>query len=280
MAHKKRLTMPVSWPLPRKTNKWVAAPSAGPHGKDKCLPLLLVVRDTLKIAESYQEARRILNAGKVLVDKRPRKSPNFPVGLMDIIEIPDAGKAYTVFMNEYGLFIRDGDPSKAGHKLCRVMGKSLVRAGKLQLNLHDGKNILLDAKSPKIMADDSVLVSLSDMKITKHIPLQKGSRVLVTAGKNRGSEGTVHEIIERKSMLERSKAVIDTDSGQRIETLKSHVMAQDGVPKPEARQGKPHDKTPEKEENPQESAEKEAEKSAEEKPKPAKKKKASRGEGE
>ena len=63
--HLKRLAMPRSWPLPRKTTIWVTRPLPGAHGLERCMPLTIVIRDVLGYARSAREVRRILNEGPV-----------------------------------------------------------------------------------------------------------------------------------------------------------------------------------------------------------------------
>ena len=39
-SHLKRLAIPRSWPLPRKTTVWVTRPRAGAHSLERCICLL------------------------------------------------------------------------------------------------------------------------------------------------------------------------------------------------------------------------------------------------
>ena len=50
--HLKRLAMPRSWPLPRKTSIWVTRAAPGAHALELCMPLNVVVRDILEYANS------------------------------------------------------------------------------------------------------------------------------------------------------------------------------------------------------------------------------------
>ena len=71
--HLKRLAAPANWQLPRKERTFTVRPSPGPHSMDKSLPLLLVVRDTLKYADNAREAKKIIQMGKILIDGVKRK---------------------------------------------------------------------------------------------------------------------------------------------------------------------------------------------------------------
>ena len=50
--HLKRLAMPRSWPLPRKTTVWVTRPTPGAHALELCMPVTLVIRDVLGLAKT------------------------------------------------------------------------------------------------------------------------------------------------------------------------------------------------------------------------------------
>src|SRR5437867_10572448 len=39
---------------------------------------------------------------------------------------------------------------ETGYKLCKITGKKTAVGGKIQLSLHDGRNLLLDAKTASI----------------------------------------------------------------------------------------------------------------------------------
>ncbi|HOV51863.1 MAG TPA: hypothetical protein PKV83_02895, partial [Methanothrix sp.] len=54
--HQKRLTIPVSWPVARKTSVWVPKSSPGPHSAMESIPLLVVIRDMLKLVDDAREA--------------------------------------------------------------------------------------------------------------------------------------------------------------------------------------------------------------------------------
>ena len=49
-SHLKRLAIPRSWPLPRKTTIWVTRPRAGAHSLERCMPLNIVIRDVIGLA--------------------------------------------------------------------------------------------------------------------------------------------------------------------------------------------------------------------------------------
>ena len=53
--HLKRLAMPRSWPLPRKTTVWIARPRPGAHSLERCIALSVVMRDLLEVADALTD---------------------------------------------------------------------------------------------------------------------------------------------------------------------------------------------------------------------------------
>ena len=140
----KRMAAPKWWPIKRKENKFVIS-SRGSHEKDFSLPLLILIRDVLKIAETNREAKRIIKNGDVLVDKRKRKDPKFGLGLFDVIEIPAMKKAWRV-VPKNGLSFVEIPENEANLKICKIVDKKTLKGNKNQLNLNDGRNLLTDKK--------------------------------------------------------------------------------------------------------------------------------------
>ena len=55
----KRLAAPKYWPIKRKAKKFTVASLPAPHPTKDSLPLLIIVRDILKLAETSKEAKYI-----------------------------------------------------------------------------------------------------------------------------------------------------------------------------------------------------------------------------
>lgn len=196
--HLKRLAAPRAMPIPRKIAKFTLKPSPGPHPVDRSLPLGIIVRDILKLCDTGKEAKKIIKSGEILVDGRVRKDIKFPCGLMDVISIPKLKKSYRVLFDQRGkLTLVPIDEKDAGWKLCRVENKTTVKGGKTQLNLHDGRNILIDNDGYK--TGDVIKLSLKDNKITDHYPMEKGILALITGGKHIGEIATIEEITITRS---------------------------------------------------------------------------------
>jgi len=155
----------------------------------------------LKLADSVKEVNRIIKTKEVLVDGKPRIDRKYPVGLFDVINIPKIDKQYRVVPSRTGLKLIEIPKKEANLKLCRIKNKTLIKCGILQLNLHDGKNILLDKKEEKKVYNtgDSLLLELPSQKIVEHIKMEKEATAILTAGQNMGNIAKIKEIIKTRS---------------------------------------------------------------------------------
>lgn len=223
MAHMKRYVMPGFWPVAKKERKWIARPRPGPHPLKLCMTLQVVLRDVLGYVAGSREARKVIRAGKILVDRKERKDHRFPVGLMDTIEIPDTGEAFRLLLDKKGLKLEKIKKDEAGTKLCKIMVKKNLKGGIFQIGLHDGRNILVKEK-PGYSVGDSLLISLPGQKVLKHFSLDRGAEALVIAGTNMGISGKVKQIREREGMLKKSTVELEIEKGRTIETLKDYIL--------------------------------------------------------
>lgn len=189
--HQKRISVPRSWQISKKSNKWITATKPGPHNKDQSVPLAVVLRDMLGIVNNRAEAKRILSEGKVQVDGIVRKDLRFPVGLMDIISIPENNVSYRVFFDNKGRLILKQLDGIENTKLCRINDKTYVKGGNIQLNLNDGSNI---PGSNDYKTRDSVVLLLPEREIVKHIAYKEGSLAMIVGGGHTGELGTISAI--------------------------------------------------------------------------------------
>ena len=189
MARLKRLASPRWWPIERKTKKFTVPPR-GSHKKSLSLPLLILIRDVFKLAETGKEARTIIKKGEVLVDCRKIKDPKFGVGAFDLVEIPSIKKSWRAIPRDGVSFIEIPENEKK-LKICKIIDKKTLRGNKNQLNLNDGRNILTNEK---YSTQDSLLIELPEQKIVEHIKFEKGSIAMVLGGKNTGKISKIKEI--------------------------------------------------------------------------------------
>ena len=188
----KRITAPRSWPVARKTNYWIQGPAPGPHAVQGCMPLSVVLRDILKVCDTAKEARAILDDRQVLVDGKVITSVKHGVGLMDVVSLPKVNLHYRMVIDRRGkLTLVKLPEGKEAWKLCRIENKTTVPGGKTQLNLHDGRNIIVAKDSYK--TGDVLKIEVPSQKILDSYKLSKGSIAMIIAGSNVGALETIEE---------------------------------------------------------------------------------------
>lgn len=230
--HLKRKPAPKFWPIHRKEAVFTVKPRPGPHPFSRCIPLVLIVRDILGAAKTRREAKKIISQGKIWVDGKVQKEERFPVGLMDVVSIPEMEKTYRVLPSPKGLTLFTiGKKEEASFKLCRIENKTTVKGGHIQLNLHDGRNVLIrvkDANHPEedvFKTLDTLKIGLSDQEIVGHFKLAEGAPAIIIDGKNIGKFGKIVNIEKRPDQKRRKNLVtIEDDDGNQFQTTLDYVF--------------------------------------------------------
>ncbi len=215
--HQKRVTVPVSWPIARKTKKWVAKTSPGPHSSEESMPLVTVIRDLLKLTDNAREAKRVLYEGKVLVDGRVQKDYKLPVGIFDVISVPLKNQQFRIMKDVRGMFYPSPIETADAKKLVRIENKTILKGNKLQLNLSDGSNRLAEGD---FKAGDSLLLSIPEMRIEEKVEFKVGNLAMVVGGKHTGQTGKIKEIITVKSS-QPNRVIIS--GNEEFETIEDYV---------------------------------------------------------
>ncbi len=217
-GYQKRVSAPRSWPIERKTHKFVAKPIPGPHSKEYSLPLIVILRDILKIGEQAKEIKRILHEGKVLVNGVVRKDHRFPVGIFDVISIPATDQHYRILIDNKGKLCLKLTQDK-NLKLCKIKNKTILKKGAVQLNLNDGWNLI---GTNEYKTGDSVVLSLPDRKIVKHLPRKQGSLAMIVGGAHSGEVARIKEVKIIRSSRPNLVKLTALD-GREFETIEEHV---------------------------------------------------------
>ena len=212
--HLKRLTIPKSWSIKKRGIVFIAKPNPGAHPIKLGLPLGVVIRDILCIAKNSKEVKKILHDGEVLIDGIRRKEFKLPIGIMDVMEFKKSNEHFRIVLNKSKLSLIPIDKKEGGFKPCRITGKNKVK-GKIQLNLYDGKSILIEKDEYKV--GDTIVIGLPKQEIKEHIKLEKGCVICLIGGKHMGDIGKIEDIIS-------NKITYKGKSGEVIETLKKYVF--------------------------------------------------------
>lgn len=221
-AHVKRIAAPKKYHILRKASVYLMRTLPGAHTKEDSVPLAVLLRDLLKIVSTSLEAKRILNDRKVLIDQKAKTELRLPVGLMDVISIPVLGQNYRIiFGTDARLKMIKIPHENAKFKLCKILNKTTIKNGKIQLNLHDGRNIITEDKT--MNTGDTLKISLPDQKILKHIALEKGVKVMITNGKHIGEIAVLDEFKPQPGSKQ-DRVLLASENGEKFETLKNYVF--------------------------------------------------------
>jgi len=210
-THQKRNAMPKNWPVARKGTKFVVKSNNG-NG----VPILVALRDMLKVAKTRKEVKIALNTKTVLINQKEVLNDKNAVCLHDIITLTPSKKNYKMTLSDKGKFLlSEIDEKEAQEKISKVTSKKTLKGKKVQLNMGDGSNIL---SNTKCNVNDSLIISLKDKKITTCLELKEKANALIVAGKHAGTTGAVTNIDKEKKMVE-----IDAD-GVKINALIKQIM--------------------------------------------------------
>lgn len=195
--HLKRYPAPKYLPIHRKTSIWTVKSAPGPHPLKDSIPLVILVREVLNLGDTAKECKIIISEGNIKVDGKIRKNYKFPVGLMDVVEIPSINKIYRILpVKIKGLIPHPITEEEKTFKLCEIQNKIPIKDGKFQLNLHDGRNIIT-ANSANYKTRDVLKISVPEQEILEHLPMKEEMSILVTAGKHMGANGILKKIDHR-----------------------------------------------------------------------------------
>ena len=224
----KRKPAPSFWPIHKKEFVWAVKPKPGPHPTYRCIPLVLIVRDSLGLGNTSKEAKIIISKGKILVDGKVRREPSFPVGLMDVVSIPETNTSFRVLPSTKGLILHRIPKEEEDFKLCRIEGKNIQKGGRIQLSLHDGRNILLkevESGGSSYRTLDVLKINLPDQEPFELVKSEKGVPALAVGGKNAGKYGRIVEIEARLGLKRRRSLVTLEDSeGDRFQVILDYVF--------------------------------------------------------
>jgi small subunit ribosomal protein S4e len=221
--HLKRHKSPAFWTIPRKAGKWAVRSSPGPHSIQSSIPLNVILRDTLKHASTSKEAKILIKAGKLVVDGKIRVDERFPVGLMDVLHLPDSDENYRVLPDHGGrLKFHPISKEETSFKLCRIIGKTTLQGRITQLNLHDGKNINVDSDADNFSVNDVLKVKIPDLEIQDHIEFREMTQVIIIGGRSQGANGMLIGLGPEPGW--KKTATIRTQDGEDIRTLAGYVF--------------------------------------------------------
>ena len=229
MAHITRFEAPWFLPISKKEYKWTIRVSSGPHKLSESIPLALLLKHYLKIVETTSEAKKIIISGKIMVDGKVRKDYKYPIGLMDIVAIPSIDQYYRVVPdNTRFLTLIKISKEDARYKFVRIINKTTVKHGNIQLNLEDGRNILIPKEKISEMNYPTLTtlkIELPSQNVAKAYELKEGKYAIIIGGRNVGLHGIIKSIQYAKyKKAKYSIVTIEQKNGEIVQTNLQNVM--------------------------------------------------------
>jgi small subunit ribosomal protein S4e len=220
--HLKRQQAPTFWTIHRKANVWSINTSPGPHNFGTSIPVTVLLRDMLGYASTRREASMIAKQGKIKIDGKPRLDEKFPVGLMDVITLPDAGESYRILPAKGGrLTLHQIKGDETGFKLCRIVGKTTLKSNVTQLRLHDGRTLNVKTEAP-YKVNDVLKIKIPSQEIVEHIPFKDQLQTVITGGRSQGETGIIIGFGDEPGW--KKTATVRTAKGEDIRTLTKYVF--------------------------------------------------------
>lgn len=194
MTHMKRNSAPKIWPIPRKGTKFVI------KSGEKELPVLVAMRDMLKLAKNRKEVKKAIHEKNLLVSGIVVKDDKQVMHLFDVLTIAPMKKSYLLGLSEKGKYsFKEVQEKDSKQKVSKIVGKKKLKGKKTQINLFDGRNILEDKTCS---VNDSVVLDLEKKKVVKILPLKEKANAIIIEGKHAGEKGVVAKINPVLKMVE------------------------------------------------------------------------------
>lgn len=219
-GHLKKLAAPKKIKILRKNTKWTVRGNPGAHKLTESVPLTTIIRDYLGYAKTAKEAEKIIKEKKVMVDKKIATEPKRTVGFMDLIDLPLLKEQYRITLDNKGRIIIKKIKKPVNFKLSKIKSKKKLKKGVTQLNFHDNKNILVKNDTYKV--GDVIKIKLPEMKIEKHLKLEKGNLAYITKGRHAGKTGEIIKI--QKGTLQIKPLVTIKKENEEYTTRKNNIF--------------------------------------------------------
>ena len=192
-------------PISRKGTRYIARAKSHVHS---AVPIVVALRDMLKVVHSMREAKLLVHEKLISVNGKQARDVLESLRLFNILGVKES--LYRVNLLSSGRFHLEKTNDKK--RLAKIVNKRLVKNGKIQLELHDGTNILEDKKA-NAKIGDSVELDFEN-KIIKVISIEKGSKVFIISGKNIGLHGKIENVKEDKVKVNLAHKDVELNKNQ------------------------------------------------------------------
>lgn len=232
--HLKRLAAPPVVKIPRKRYRFVPRSIPGRHPYHLSIPLAVIVRDVLGLAETYAEAKKVIRLGKIVVDGETVREPRFGVGLMDVISIPSIEKTYRVLPRfGKGLELLEISSDESNIKPCQVRRKQHVDGGAIQFTLHDGRNLQFPSNSElvsSVKVGDTFLIEVPSHEVKNIFRRVENYYCLITAGSRMGLHGRLVRLESERRYPAKRQGELESSMGKVVTILDYFMPVGDDKP--------------------------------------------------
>jgi small subunit ribosomal protein S4e len=209
--HLKRYYAPSHWMLDKLSGDWAPRPSTGPHKLRECLPLIIMLRNRLKYALTYNEAKMIVMQKLIKVDGKVRTDMAYPAGFMDVIQIEKTNEIFRLLLDVKGRFrLTKIKKEESAFKLCKIKKVFVGDKGTPYAVTHDART--LKFPDPEVKVNDTVKIDIASGSVTDFVKFENGNLAMITGGHSVGRVGVIthrekhpgqYEIIHLKDKLGR-----------------------------------------------------------------------------
>ena len=179
--HQTRQHTSTRIPITRKGTKYIVSSKGN---SENSVPVVLAVRDMLKLARTAKEVHELVKDDLIKLNGRSIKDLREPVQLFGVLNVGD--KHYRLSLLPTNKFFFE-EVKEGNKRLTKIIRKSLVYGGKVQVGLSDGSAVIGKAE---MKINDSIYLDNSQ-KVIQHVPLKSGSNIFVIAGRYSGNSGKV-----------------------------------------------------------------------------------------
>lgn len=190
--HLTRAEITMKVPIMRKGTRYIARPLSHTN---LGVSVLSAVRDMLHLAHTAKEVKEMIKDKAIKINGRVVRDYHEPICLLSLFE---AGKKYKLVILPTGRFSLELTTDTK--RIVKIINKKALNGKVIQLNGHDGTNV---NSKEKVSVGDSVEVDMNN-KLTRVIMMEKGKKVLIESGRNKGTIGTI-------ATIEGSKVTVKID---------------------------------------------------------------------
>ena len=182
--HQTRSETITKLPIRRKGTKYIARAL---HSHKNAVPAVIAVREMLALARTAKEVKEMIKDKIIHINGRTVFDYREPVQLFNILSV--GSKSYVLGISETGKFIFS-ETKDSKKRLCKIVGKKLLNDNQLQINLHDGTNLV----GKKEMKTNDSLYLDEKGKVLKHVSISSAKEVIIMSGKYIGKHGNIKSI--------------------------------------------------------------------------------------